>query len=258
MDVVFKKRGEATMRTKTTVLAVLGSIGVAAGGAIARADIAPPPDYVESCTLEKTCPAGEECVLCPADYRDYSSTPVCEKNLESLSYVKKCKSYGASFWKEVWCRPATGSMDASVTILPIDASVGQTVRVLRCPSGVVDASVTTADAAPKDASAKQNKPDAAPKDASVSPNKPDEEVSPKDAAASSRADAAASKSKPTDENSSGDAKVTNPTGATEPKGSKSTSDSSCSALILGERTNNIIGLGLFISALTLVAIRRKR
>lgn len=109
----------------------------------ARADAPPPDSYVERCNLQKTCPVGQECVLCPADYRDYSQKPtVCEKNLAGLGFARQCKSWGASVWEEVWCRPVSGASDASVTITAPDAGsgrndarFGQSTSVVVCKPG---------------------------------------------------------------------------------------------------------------------------
>jgi hypothetical protein len=97
------------------------AILITAFSTVVRADVAPPHGYAERCTLDETCPLGKECVLCPADFQDVNQhTSVCERNLGSLGFVKQCKSWGASVWTEVWCRPVTGALDASVTIVPLD------------------------------------------------------------------------------------------------------------------------------------------
>jgi hypothetical protein len=112
---------------------VFGALGSVLVCALARADVAPGPGYVEHCTLARTCPAGKECVLCPADYRDKAqSTSVCNANLGSQGYVKQCQSWGASVWNEIWCRAASDSGATSVTIVPLDASVGTQVPVVHC------------------------------------------------------------------------------------------------------------------------------
>jgi hypothetical protein len=97
------------------------ALGAWLGRPTVRADVAPEDGYVEKCTLEKACPLGQECVQCPADYRDYSGKPVCEQNLLSLGFSKQCQSGGASVWEEIWCRPVSGETDASVLIAPTDA-----------------------------------------------------------------------------------------------------------------------------------------
>lgn len=91
----------------------------------ARADVAPPPGYVENCTLERTCPVGTECVLCPADYHDSADDSACSRNLGPLGFAKQCRSAGGSVWDEVWCRPV--SRDATTQPDPPDGSVGQLV-----------------------------------------------------------------------------------------------------------------------------------
>ena len=124
----------------------LAWLGVVLGAALplgaARADEPPPDGYVERCTLDKTCPLGQECVLCPADYRDYSRSPgVCESNLGSLGFKRQCKSWGASVWDEVWCRPVSGEADASVTIEAPDAGThsdprfGKSTPIVVCKPG---------------------------------------------------------------------------------------------------------------------------
>ena len=89
---------------------------------LAQADVPPPNGYEERCTLQKSCPLGQECLLCPADYRDeVQDTSVCKRSLGSLGFQKKCQSWGASVWDEVWCRPVSGERDASLAIVPLDA-----------------------------------------------------------------------------------------------------------------------------------------
>jgi hypothetical protein len=112
--------GHASRRYSVGCCAIL----VAVFSTVARADVAPPAGYVERCTLDETCPLGKECVLCPADFQDVNQrTSVCETNLGSLGFVKQCRSRGASVWREVWCRPVSDALDASVTITPLDGSV---------------------------------------------------------------------------------------------------------------------------------------
>jgi hypothetical protein len=120
----------------------------------ALADVTPePPGDVEPCSLERTCPAGKACVVCPADYRDFStSTSVCSASLSPLGFHKQCQSRGASAWDEIWCRPAAGSLEASVTLEPRDASVGAELAVMRCAdastgSGCASCGITSSSSA---------------------------------------------------------------------------------------------------------------
>jgi hypothetical protein len=108
-----------------------------------RADEPPPSGYSERCTLQRSCPLGQECVLCPADSGDYGrSVSVCEANLGPLGFKKRCQSWGASVWDEVWCRPVTGASDASVELVAFDAGrpnddprFGKSYPVVTCKPG---------------------------------------------------------------------------------------------------------------------------
>jgi hypothetical protein len=81
----------------TAVLAelVFGSMPV-------RADVAPPPGYVEKCTVKAWQKSGQECRLCGASFRGRDQ---CQQ-LGSQGYQQRCRSHGASVWQEVWCRSA--------------------------------------------------------------------------------------------------------------------------------------------------------
>ena len=71
---------------------------------LAIADIAPPPGYVEQCTVEKQQAVGKSCVACPNDYRSTfadAGPSACQVQYEPLGYTKACNSYGASVWTEV-------------------------------------------------------------------------------------------------------------------------------------------------------------
>lgn len=72
---------------------------------VASADIAPPPGYVEQCTVarvQKDNP-GQTCVSCDAWHGGRAD---CETR-EAEGYVKRCKSRGASTWSEVLCKAGT-------------------------------------------------------------------------------------------------------------------------------------------------------
>ena len=68
---------------------------------VAWADVAPPPGYVEQCTLEKQQVQADTCTLCPSSYQDPEK---CKKEWEAKGYEKRCQSRGASVWNEVWCK----------------------------------------------------------------------------------------------------------------------------------------------------------
>ncbi|MEP7126837.1 MAG: hypothetical protein ABJE95_38255 [Byssovorax sp.] len=69
----------------------------------ARADLARPPGFVESCTMKSQSGAGKECLSCAAFYGNSSH---CEESLASYGFKEGCRTSGASVWSEVWCRPA--------------------------------------------------------------------------------------------------------------------------------------------------------
>ena len=89
----------------------------------ARADMPPPPDYEESCTREKKEAAGELCESRRAWHGDpygcgassgeggcsYGSTQegfaVCCPALASQGWTFRCKTYGASAFSVLLCRP---------------------------------------------------------------------------------------------------------------------------------------------------------
>ena len=70
---------------------------------VARADIAPPPGFVEACTMKAQSAGGKECLSCAAFYGNSSH---CEESLDSYGFTQGCRTGGASVWSEVWCRPA--------------------------------------------------------------------------------------------------------------------------------------------------------
>jgi hypothetical protein len=67
----------------------------------ARADIPPPPDYVETCTLANKQTPTSECLACAADYSNFGR---CSPLLSPYCYSKVCKTWGASAYTELWCR----------------------------------------------------------------------------------------------------------------------------------------------------------
>lgn len=69
----------------------------------AFADIAPPPGYVEKCTVENHQKDGKTCTSCSADFK---SRDRCESELGPKGYTRACRTRGASVWTEVWCHEA--------------------------------------------------------------------------------------------------------------------------------------------------------
>ncbi len=76
----------------------------------ARADIAPPPGYVEQCTIEKLQKDGTlTCESCSTYFREADK---CERQYAKTAYKKQCRAGGASTWTELWCKPK-GKDDAA-------------------------------------------------------------------------------------------------------------------------------------------------
>lgn len=69
--------------------------------AVAHADVPPPDDYVETCTVEKQAVPGLECQSCSAWHGERDA---CDKTLGQEGYRRMCKSWGASAWSEIWCK----------------------------------------------------------------------------------------------------------------------------------------------------------
>ena len=78
------------------------AIAFACAASPARADVPPPPGYVEQCTIEKQCGKAEEGDYCHAWHGDPDA---CSKKHAGDGFVHKCRTRGASVWNEVWCGP---------------------------------------------------------------------------------------------------------------------------------------------------------
>lgn len=84
----------------------------------AFADLAPPPGYVEPCTVEKQQKSNETCIACST----YHAEPdACVKQHAGRGFAHRCRSRGASVWTEVWCKPSSG-VDVASTLPGPDAS----------------------------------------------------------------------------------------------------------------------------------------
>ena len=83
---------------------VLGlAVALAIPGAVgsALADVAPPDDYVENCTIEKQQAPGEICVFCRSEY---ASTVDCSDTYEYLGYAERCRTWGGSVYDVLFCK----------------------------------------------------------------------------------------------------------------------------------------------------------
>jgi len=74
----------------------------------ASADIAPGPFYREDCSVDRKEQEGTTCETCSGSYEDGDTGFVgdedsCVSKFDDSDYEYVCKTYGASFWSEVWC-----------------------------------------------------------------------------------------------------------------------------------------------------------
>lgn len=72
----------------------------------ASADVPPPDDYVERCTIEIAKRDGEECVGRSSWHGDKGEAA---SYLGNLGFCRRCRTHGASVWSEVHCRKADPS-----------------------------------------------------------------------------------------------------------------------------------------------------
>jgi hypothetical protein len=83
--------------------------------ALSFADIPPPDDYVETCTLKIQGVGGRDCNEC-AGY--HGGREPCEA-LEKDGYLSVCRTHGASVWTEVVCKPGPdGASPVKITPPP--------------------------------------------------------------------------------------------------------------------------------------------
>ncbi len=68
---------------------------------VALADVAPPDDYVETCTLAIQQVPGTECQLCEVTSDNFD---VCSEQYAGTEYARVCATWGASFYDEIWCQ----------------------------------------------------------------------------------------------------------------------------------------------------------
>src|SRR5688572_11924696 len=69
----------------------------------ALADLPPPDDYVEQCTIDKAQErTGQACRSCNAWHGEPEA---CKTQFKDTTFAHECRAYGASTWSEVWCDP---------------------------------------------------------------------------------------------------------------------------------------------------------
>lgn len=74
-----------------------------AGIHIARADLPPPGDYVEECTVARKEQSGTTCEQCKNSYKSFQGDDPCKTKYAETNFEYVCKGWGASVWTEVWC-----------------------------------------------------------------------------------------------------------------------------------------------------------
>ena len=102
------------MRIGYSLSSVAIALACALGPRLARADIAPPPGYVEQCTLAKQSKPQDECHACSAFYGNAAH---CSESLKSYGFTQRCRTGGASVWSEIWCRKKDSSPAVPASIL---------------------------------------------------------------------------------------------------------------------------------------------
>jgi MYXO-CTERM domain-containing protein len=92
------------MRTAVRLTMSAAMLACILGVGSVRADLAPPSDYVEQCTIAKQQGRDMECVTCSATHSQACSVP---------GYTRQCTTRGASAWTEIWCRGGDGGPSAN-------------------------------------------------------------------------------------------------------------------------------------------------
>lgn len=87
--------------TKMMAFAILTTLSLSLLTITAWADIPPPEDYVEMCTLDIQSENGAECIECGADFQ----VNTCADMHAAAGYTQSCQTWGGSAWTEIWCRP---------------------------------------------------------------------------------------------------------------------------------------------------------
>jgi hypothetical protein len=89
----------ASVNTRLSIVALSATL---AASRLARADVPPPPNYVETCTLAQQCPDGG--TTCSG--HDESSVE-CAKSAAAQGKEERCRSWGASSGVTVYCPPGS-------------------------------------------------------------------------------------------------------------------------------------------------------
>ena len=108
-----------------------------AGISAARADMPPPDDYVEKCTVALKEQTGTTCEACQNSYESFQGNDPCKTKYTGTNFTHVCKSWGASAWTEVWCdgppRPESDDSDSGCSYA--NSSLGKSAQ-LTVPIGL--------------------------------------------------------------------------------------------------------------------------
>ncbi len=88
---------------------------------VAFADVPPPEDYVETCTVARQQKVGETCVACSVSMSDPT---VCSTQYEPQGYALRCRTSGASVFSELYCR-ATDPSTQTATQTSTDSNASE-------------------------------------------------------------------------------------------------------------------------------------
>lgn len=102
---------------KPSVVLLPGLLLALAIPSVARADIAPPSGYVESCTVDNEQVPDKPCLLCGDAY--HGDVDACEKKHAGAGYERRCRTSGASVWNEVWCKTSATPPASPVSPAPV-------------------------------------------------------------------------------------------------------------------------------------------
>jgi hypothetical protein len=80
------------------LVASLSAVSVVSVASVARADVPPPSDYVEQCTLEIQCKDGRACGTFHGE-----ANPECAKAATEAGMEQRCTSWGATVGGAVFC-----------------------------------------------------------------------------------------------------------------------------------------------------------
>lgn len=125
------------MRTLTVLVpAVLVALALPA---LARADIPPSPDYVETCTVENQQGPGETCLVCGDAY--HGDVDACQRQHAATGHTRRCRTAGASVWREVWCKGGAAVPPVAAPVKAADAKPSPQARTTQPAPAAADSSV---------------------------------------------------------------------------------------------------------------------